>query len=448
MSVTASATFDMASALELPMGAENEAKFIAVRNLHLKKVKQLMVSIDAKDKEIAKLKVLGKDNRRTQMIQALRNKIKDLELINDVVKEELVKNTDHTMEEVNGLIIRKTLAGPKRFRPLSREELENKIIELEKKTAVTTTTRGVTSANQPYNSTSASAQQVGQDSKSEAPGKSSARNMSTDEAKGGGISGGNLLGGIIEAAAMIDELHSLKSLVAAKDQLVGMQRDEIVRLRSRNAKLVSLEQEMEFYEKEYKDIKEQNESLAKYVDSLTQQLAAATETVNKYQSEAVVIMEQEQAEIDALHQQCEKLLKQNATLLSSLSDAEHALQRYEEEASQSKQRSTSAESIVQKLEARVKALEERNARLVEKVKMLETRSNTLEMEAHQVTVLKDQLREKNIIIKEMKRKVDEKERIAPGKTSTTNLHAGQAKAAETDSTADAKGSFPQEKSDK
>lgn len=447
MSVSASATFDMASALELPMGAENEAKFIAVRNLHLKKIKQLMVSIEAKDKEIAKLKVLGKDNRRTQMIQALRNKIKDLELINDVVKDELVKRTDNTLEEVNALIIRKTLGGPKRFRPLSREELENKIIELEKKTTTVTTTRGPSSSNQQYASTSASAHQSGQDSKSEAPGKSSTRNMS-DEAKGNGMAGGTLLGGIIEAAAMIDELHALKSLVAAKEQLVGMQRDEIVRLRARNAELVSLEQEMEFYEKEYKDMKEQNESLTKYVDTLTQQLAAATETVNKYQSEAVVIMEQEQAEIDALHQQCEKLLKQNATLLSSLSDAEHALQRYEEEASQSKQRSTSAESIVQKQDARVKTLEDRNARLEEKVKMLETRNNSLEMEVHQVTVLKDQLREKNIILKEMKRKVDEKERIAPGKTSTTNLHALQAKTAETEVAADAKGTYIQEKAEK
>ena len=35
--------------------------------------------------------------------------------------------------EVNNFIIGKTISGPKRFRPLIREELENRIIELEKK---------------------------------------------------------------------------------------------------------------------------------------------------------------------------------------------------------------------------------------------------------------------------------------------------------------------------
>ena len=68
------------------------------------------------------------------MIQALKNKIRDAEYVSEILKEELLKARDGgTMEEINALIIRKTLGGPKRFRPLSREELENKIIELEKK---------------------------------------------------------------------------------------------------------------------------------------------------------------------------------------------------------------------------------------------------------------------------------------------------------------------------
>ena len=37
-----------------------------------------------------------------------------------------------TLEEVNEYIIRKTISGPKRFRPKTREEIELRVIELEK----------------------------------------------------------------------------------------------------------------------------------------------------------------------------------------------------------------------------------------------------------------------------------------------------------------------------
>ena len=73
---------DLATALELNLDYEQEAKFNALKTLQMKKIKQLMVSIDSKDKEIAKLKILGKDNRRSQMIEAL----KENEFYKGVVK--------------------------------------------------------------------------------------------------------------------------------------------------------------------------------------------------------------------------------------------------------------------------------------------------------------------------------------------------------------------------
>ena len=95
----------VATALDLNLEDQQEAKFMALRTLHGKKIKQLMLSIETKEKEIAKLKLLGKDSRRTQMIQALRNKIKDMELTMDVMKEEIgkVRKSPQTKEEVNDL---------------------------------------------------------------------------------------------------------------------------------------------------------------------------------------------------------------------------------------------------------------------------------------------------------------------------------------------------------
>ena len=47
-------------------------------------------------------------------------------------EKEKTEMTEEIKTYINDIIIKKTLSGPKRFRPLSREEMENKISELEK----------------------------------------------------------------------------------------------------------------------------------------------------------------------------------------------------------------------------------------------------------------------------------------------------------------------------
>ena len=58
-----------------------EAKFEALKKLQALKTKSLMSTIDTLERENKKLKVLGKDSRRAQMVQALRAKLKDFELV-------------------------------------------------------------------------------------------------------------------------------------------------------------------------------------------------------------------------------------------------------------------------------------------------------------------------------------------------------------------------------
>eukprot|EP01037_Dinobryon_pediforme_P047312 gene47312-61350_t len=135
---------------------------------------------------------------------------------------------------------------------------------------------------------------------------------------------------LINNLALIDEVQNLRNQLAAKDQQIGAQRDEIVRLRARNAELIALEEDMQFFEKEMKDARDRNEDLLKHVEQITRQLTAANETISKFKAENIKVLEEEQLEIEGLHKQCEKLLKQNATLLESLADAEQTIQRYEE----------------------------------------------------------------------------------------------------------------------
>lgn len=303
-----------------------------------------MGTIDGKDKEIAKLKILSKDNRRTQLIHALRNKIKDLELINDIIKEELTRKSEMVTDEVNKLIIRKTLGGPKRFRPLSREELENKILDFERRIPSSNGSNTV-SRKQADTSTNAEAkpERFFSESKTNSRnGIADSKSNAVDEAK----QYSNSLPTLIDSAALIDEVQNLRNQLATKEQQVGAQRDEIVRLRARNAELISLEEDMEFFEKDIKDTKDKNEELIRHAEQVTRQLVAANETVGKFKAENLKVLEEEQLEIEGLQKQCEKLLKQNATLLESLAEAEQTIQHYEEIESLSRTKSVSTENFI------------------------------------------------------------------------------------------------------
>lgn len=227
---------DMASALELTLEPDQETKFQALKNLQSKKIKYLMTSIDAKDKELAKLKVMGKDNRRTQMIQALKNKLRDQELVSDVTKEELSRRNEMSLDEVNAYIMRKTLGGPKRFRPLSREELETKISELERKLKRSSdgpnrTTTNSQSVNNVVSSSSSNISKVYDEKTSFTTG-----DLST-------------------IAKLADELQNLRVVLNSKDATIEQQKDDIFRLRTRNTELRVADEEMDFQDRKYREIK-------------------------------------------------------------------------------------------------------------------------------------------------------------------------------------------------
>lgn len=232
---------DMATALELTLEPEQEAKFQALKNLQTKKIKYLMISIDAKDKELAKLKVLGKDNRRTQMIQALRNKLRDQELVSDVAKEELASRNEMSRDEVNAYIMRKTLGGPKRFRPLTREELETKISELEKKLKrAETPSRSVVNLHQANSSSSG------------------ANNISVSRSSrggDGGFGGGSTAEDLSTIAMLTDELQNLRISFDSKEATIEQQKEDISRLRARNSELRISDEELDFQDRNYRELK-------------------------------------------------------------------------------------------------------------------------------------------------------------------------------------------------
>lgn len=384
------------------MDDEHEAKFVALKNLQTKKLKSLMSSIDAKDKEIAKLKILGKDNRRAQMIQELRKKIRTHETINDILKEELQKRTETTIEDANNLIIRKTLAGPKRFRPLSREELENKIIELEKvvnkkqREPATSSNIAPSAANNRLASTDAKAEISAQ------PKTVTASSEAVSASK---------VDDVGRFVSLVDEVDDLCRTVRSKDAVIDAQKEEIIRLRSRNAQLIVVEEEAEYQEKQYHELKVYNDSLLGNLEDTTRKLAEALDATMKLRAEALLDNESRIAEIDALHAQNEKYMRQHAQLLSTIAELEVERESHTTHVHQSRQHASSTAQSLQEKDATIRAWEEKYARLEEKLRACEKKVILLSKENAQIDELKEQLREKNIALKELKRNLDEKMKL-------------------------------------
>jgi hypothetical protein len=398
---------DMATALELTLDDEQEAKFTAFRNLNLKKIKFLMSSIDAKDKKIAELKILGKDNRRTQMIQALKNKIRDQELVNDVIKEELQRKADMSLQETNDLIIRKTLGGPKRFRPLTREELENKITDLEKKATKKTNSNFLEETkNDSNNNTSHQSQ----------PKTTTKTN---NESKGSGSDGfPNML-------HLLDEIDNLKMALAAQEGVVDAQREEVVRLRARNAELISSEEEIAYHAHQSAELKSYNEGLVESLEDTTRRLAESLENTLRARADHSLLNEGTKTELLTMQKQCEKLLKQNASLLQSMAAMEMELESVGHETHRTMQRSKSAEAGIQSMDETMRTLQERLARTEDKLSQSEARCASQEIKLQQIDVLRDQVRDKNIAVKEQRRLIEERDRaIANLKAANKALGGG------------------------
>ena len=92
-----------------------------------------MKSVNTLKDQITLLKSRSKEHRRSSLIGGLRDKLREQELVADVLKEELELRTQLSGMEVNEFVVKKTVGGPKRFRPKSREELQNEVIEGERR---------------------------------------------------------------------------------------------------------------------------------------------------------------------------------------------------------------------------------------------------------------------------------------------------------------------------
>jgi hypothetical protein len=408
---------DIATALDIPLDGEQELKFNALKELHGKKIKSLITSLDIKDKEMAKLRVMGKDNRLAQMVQILKNKLREQELITDVVKEELTKKSDMTADEVSEYIIRKTLGGPKRFRPLTREEMELKINELDK---ILIKKEKIIKNNISSSSNISLNGNVKGDGSTKASPRPINNNINKNNKSNSLLSSEE----ITKMANLVDEVSSLKSIIQVKDNLIENHKGEVSRLRSRNAELRIVDEDEKFKEESSREIRESYERLSKELDETTHRLAELMEENMQLRAEQNLDMEQQQLEAEGLQEQCSRLLKQNSSLLQQMAELEIEVERAISESAAIGSTHAHLESNDQRKVETIHTLEQKITRIQAKLTKSEEKNKALQIEVTQVDELKTKLRETNIQyisqLKDMKRVLEEKDAKVRNSTAAAN----------------------------
>ncbi|CAK4124767.1 unnamed protein product [Aphanomyces euteiches] len=206
-----------------------EAKTHALHNIHSQKVRALMKSIHQLQEQVATMKTQDKEHRRSALIQSLRKKQREQDLLVDVLKETLQAKVSEFQDDpnlVNEFILKKTISGPKRFRPKTREELELEFAELDKK----------------YKRTLASLKKA----KTEMP---QTPRIQESEERTPAEPGPELV-------AMQKELETLRVAAAAKEIALQAQQDQIDGLRKRLEELHLVEDKLERTKTKYSASKE------------------------------------------------------------------------------------------------------------------------------------------------------------------------------------------------
>ena len=391
-------TLDMATALDLTMNEENEAKFMALKNLYSKKLRSLMNSIDVKDREIAKYKILDKAGPQAKIIQELKKKVRTQETINDILKKELTKNSsDKTEEQINEEIIRITLAGPERFRPLSREELENKIVELERKVALMN--KKLISSNS-NNQPDSSNDFKGSDVKDDAQPKRIMNESSTSKM--------DEIGRFVE---LVETIDGLRRTIGAKNHIIDAQKDEIMKLKSRNAQLVVNEERLEDQGEQLSKWSQERARLLTDLEAKTKRMVELDYSLGQIRSEQVLENEMQRTEIASMHKQIDKYKQQVTTLLANIAALELSQEEKLSDIARARDATVRIESTAYSKDSVIKSLEEKLKRQEEKNKMIEKKVISLEKDLAQVDALRDQLRDKNIAIRDLNRLLGEKTSI-------------------------------------
>ncbi|GMI09596.1 hypothetical protein TrLO_g6555 [Triparma laevis f. longispina] len=399
---TVLASLDVVAALEMTTGdAIMDAKIRALSNLHSQKVRALMKSVNSLKSQISIMKAQSKEHRRSSLITGLRDKFRESELVVDILKTELTIKTGMGVSEVNEFIVKRSLGGPKRFRPKSREELQNELIEVEKKY------RRVCEKNKLI---SAGGENLGRGNvkfKSEIPPPSPAESSPVYGREGGG----EVLQG--QVSELLDEIESLKVSLNSRDTNLTAQMQEMDRLRSENRELRRIEERLAHKERKHRDLKERNKEMERENSRMVEESEVARADFVQVKAMLETAKEESKIEADALRSQYGKQMDELAGSMAREAELAEQLDRYKGEATANRQ--TNYE-LVRTKEITLSETQKLNNDLKMKLQTVELKNEKLEREmsslqqgAKETAVLKEKLRGESQRSRELARRLKDYE---------------------------------------
>lgn len=286
--------------------AATAAKVQALTNLHQQKTTALMKTINMQKDKISKLERSSKEHKRSKMVQRQDRKLKEMELAVDVMKSEVVRPTMHapTTEKVNDWLTKKTTGGPLRFRPKTREELQNEVLQLQQRNS--RLERRLEKAK------AVNREQARQpiEPPTEAWGETGKSTMG-DTHNGSGSNGSNDSERVRE---LLEQVELLNVAVASRDLNLRSHLDEMERLHGELREMRLYEDQHARLERKYRQRKQELEEVKHELAKASEQTAREKSEANIAREELQMFKAEVQRDVDEQEEQLAQEREQSARL--------------------------------------------------------------------------------------------------------------------------------------
>ncbi|CBN77511.1 conserved unknown protein [Ectocarpus siliculosus] len=359
----------------------------ALTKIHAQKVRSLMRSVAELKKRLALATAQGKDHRRSAMIRAMRTRLREQDLVVDVIKEELGLKTGMGKEETNDWVIRKTVGGPLRFRPKTREELQNELYRLERKyrqalDKLKTRRTG------------------GDRDEGGVVGTTEERSRVELEGQGGG--GGDTdqqasTRELMRLSEALEEVDALRVSVRSRDAALQAQAEAIDQLQLEKRDLRGVQEKLGRKERRARELKRKHANLGEQHTALLEDFEASQEQVDHLKAQLALRKEEALAEADEFREQSLRQAEEVGVLLKREEELSTALE--EEVASRQRERREhhhADRQAVARAEAAEKSLQvsvKQETRLREKNKTMMAELQRLGKEAGEAARLRERGRD-------------------------------------------------------
>jgi hypothetical protein len=201
------------------------------------------------------------------------------------------------------------------------------------------------------------------------------------------------------------------------EQLPSTTQEEIARLRVRNGELMAADEDASQMDRRYRDLEASQHKLLNRLEEQSRELAESSEEVLLVKTTLNIEADALRVENERLFSQCEQLLRQNHVLLKTVGEVELANTLGSGAIPGSESEQAHAQTV--------KQYENKLRRTNAALEVQEKRNGELSAAAADAQRLRDQLREKNIIIKQMKANQKEIINMHKDHTATEDADTGK-----------------------